>query len=112
MYRLLAIAIMTAAVTLMSGGRVLAEANNSANSIMPGCRQTASHFERGYCLGVLSGLAAVPNVFCQPDGATAGQKRSVVIAYIDARPARLHEDFRALALEALKAAWPCRPGVR
>jgi hypothetical protein len=31
----------------------------------------------------------------------------VVVAYIEARPARVHEDFRNLALEALREAWPC-----
>jgi hypothetical protein len=43
-----------------------------------------------------------------PDGVTTGQEVRVVIAYIDARPARMHEDFRSLALEALRAAWPCK----
>jgi Rap1a immunity proteins len=32
----------------------------------------------------------------------------VVLKYIDARPARLNEDFRLLAAEALVAAWPCK----
>src|SRR5258708_25965744 len=35
------------------------------------------------------------------------QKIKVVIAYIDARPAQMHEDFRGLAFEALHATWPC-----
>jgi len=30
------------------------------------------------------------------------------MAYIDSRPARLHESFYALALEALRNAWPYR----
>jgi hypothetical protein len=32
----------------------------------------------------------------------------VVVAYIDQRPARLHESFLNLALEALTDAWPCQ----
>jgi Rap1a immunity proteins len=32
---------------------------------------------------------------------------AVVIKYIEARPERMHEPFADLALEALKAAWPC-----
>jgi len=39
---------------------------------------------------------------------TRGQTVQVVMAYIDSRPARLHESFYALALEALRNAWPCR----
>src|SRR4029453_4871755 len=30
------------------------------------------------------------------------------VQYIDARPARMHEDFRILAAEAMRAAWPCK----
>ena len=32
----------------------------------------------------------------------------VVVQYIDSRPERMHEDFKKLALEAMKAAWPCK----
>jgi len=39
---------------------------------------------------------------------TVGQEVRVVVAYIDARPARMHEPFIALALESLQKAWPCK----
>ena len=39
---------------------------------------------------------------------TTNQAIAVVVKYIEARPERMHEDFRALALEALTAAWPCK----
>jgi hypothetical protein len=32
----------------------------------------------------------------------------VVIAYIEARPSRMHENFDLLALEALRTTWPCK----
>jgi hypothetical protein len=32
----------------------------------------------------------------------------VFIASVEARPQRMHEPFRQLALEALRAAWPCK----
>jgi Rap1a immunity proteins len=41
-----------------------------------------------------------------------GQRRSRGYAssssYIEARPERMHEPFRKLALEALGEAWPCK----
>ena len=43
-----------------------------------------------------------------PHEATLGQVVRVVVAYIDARPARMHAEFGALALEALRDAWPCK----
>jgi hypothetical protein len=43
-----------------------------------------------------------------PDEVTKGQLIRVVISYIDARPSRMHEPFKSLALEAILNAWPCR----
>jgi hypothetical protein len=40
--------------------------------------------------------------------ATNDQLVRVVVAYIDARPERMHESFAVVALEALQAAWPCK----
>jgi hypothetical protein len=45
---------------------------------------------------------------CPATGVTHDQVVRVVIAYIDARPARLNEDFMELATEAMVAAWPCK----
>jgi hypothetical protein len=43
-----------------------------------------------------------------PQDVTIGQAVRVVIAYIDSQPARLHERFSRLALEAIQKAWPCK----
>jgi Rap1a immunity proteins len=43
-----------------------------------------------------------------PEEATLEQIIQAVVRYIGARPNRLHEPFRLLALEALADAWPCR----
>ena len=43
-----------------------------------------------------------------PDEVMVNQAVGVVVAYIDARPARMHENFALLALEALREAWPCK----
>jgi Rap1a immunity proteins len=44
---------------------------------------------------------------CRPQGVTTGQMVRVVVAYIERRPERMHEDFRRLAIEAWHEAWPC-----
>ena len=62
---------------------------------------------QGPCIGYLEGLAYTKD-FCQPNEVTIGQVVAVVIKYIEARPERMHEHFGVLALEALKAAWPCK----
>jgi len=100
--------IILIAGLMTTGPEAIAESNpNSANSIMPGCRTADGNFQSGLCMGLISGLA-VKGGSCPPSGVTDGQKRLVIVAYIDARPARLQEDFRILALEAMKAAWPCK----
>jgi Rap1a immunity proteins len=89
---------------------------NSANYRIEGCRAAvdnrATYFS-GYCLGLVDGIVygeTGRDTFCLPSDAevTLGQMVRVIVAYIDARPARVHEDFRLLALEALVDAWPCK----
>src|SRR4051794_16854802 len=45
---------------------------------------------------------------CPPKRVTSEQVVRVVVAYIERRPQRMHENFKELALEALRDAWPCR----
>jgi hypothetical protein len=110
-----------------------ASADDSANYMLPGCRAYADRkppydrlFEQGLCAGVLRGIGfmggstmetvdgrvvRVPILeWCLdiPDAVTLRQMAKVVVAYIDARPAQMHEDFRLLALNALRTAWPCK----
>jgi hypothetical protein len=106
--------ILIVGLMMVSGG-VVAEPENidSANFIMPGCRDNqpadnSGYFKSGICYGKVSALAYMQKESCFPRGVTDGQKVRVIVAYIDARPSRLHEDFRILALEAMKAAWPCK----
>jgi hypothetical protein len=47
---------------------------------------------------------------CRPQGVIHEQAVRVVVAYIERRPQRMHEDFRRLALEAMhEASWPANP---
>jgi hypothetical protein len=99
----------------------------SANEVMKGCRafiaktnpETESgRFLRGVCVGAVHTLSGTARSLqeagvealgiCIPKGVPVNQQVRVVAAYIDARPNRLHEDFRALTLEAFKDAWPCK----
>jgi Rap1a immunity proteins len=90
---------------------------SSANFTMRGCRDflrpalptnAIEAFDAGNCAGIVEGINFVDESTCMPKGVTAEQSVRVVVAYIDARPARMHESFKSLALEALRAAWPCR----
>jgi hypothetical protein len=95
----------------MSSNIALAQDYHSANRRMPACREfiregTIATYESGICYGLVSSILYLDDETCHPK-ITIGQGVRVVVKYIDERPARHHEDFRALALEALRAAWPC-----
>jgi hypothetical protein len=64
----------------------------------------------GEMLHSVSDVFVIPRALCidAPAGVLGGQAVKVVVAYIDARPARMHERFDRLALEAFRAAWPCK----
>jgi hypothetical protein len=84
----------------------------TANAVMPGCREFLvpdsgrEAWGQSYCVGLINGLAYGDHS-CAPPGVTTAQTMRVIVQYIDSRPARMHEDFRKLAREATKAAWPC-----
>jgi hypothetical protein len=112
-------ALVLFSALMLSGGSGFAEEDmHSANFVMPGCRNLASEkrdlpdqnlaFKTGLCGGTMTTLAYMGDN-CRPEGATNRQAALVVVQYIDARPARMHENFIGLASEALKAAWPCKP---
>jgi hypothetical protein len=87
----------------------------SANYLLPRCKAFLANeyvtlsatFEQGRCTGLVEGLKYVDSRSCAPKGVTLGQTVRVVVAYIERRPQRMHENFKELALEALREAWPC-----
>jgi Rap1a immunity proteins len=99
--------------------------DTSANSVFLGCkafvedRTPNAQLNAGanFCSGVVHGLASVGKYLsppewqsCVPAASDARQLARVVISYIEARPQRMHEDFRRLTLEAFHSAWPCKSG--
>ena|SRR5215472_9280719 len=91
----------------------------SARIIMPGCEAylaqrydepTLQIFRQGVCAGQIAGVwdaAATLHAVCAPGNAILNQGVRIVVEFIDARPARMHERFTDLALEALMRTWPC-----
>jgi hypothetical protein len=109
---------LAGALTVMLNGAAVAEPDReSANYWMPYCHRAATGdfyqgdaFLNGYCAGLVNGLGVMGRSLgaCVPDGVTPRQALRVVIQYIDQRPARTNENFKLLAFEAMRAAWPCR----
>jgi hypothetical protein len=110
------------AIILISQAIVAQPERTSANYFMPGCRDVASlinfsiseqskedSYRMGVCSGIMVGLGYLGKSYgmCLPAEATSQQAAVVVVQYIDGRPERMGENFMALSVEALKAAWPC-----
>jgi len=90
-----------------------------AVSMLPACKAFIADdaprdiyplFEAGRCIGLMQGLGYALRLVgvCPPAEATFAQKARVAVTYIEARPERMHEDFRVLAVEAMQKAWPCK----
>jgi hypothetical protein len=97
--------------------------DTSANSVFLGCKAFVEervtnlqlNAQGNFCSGIVHGLAGVGEYLtppewqsCRPAGSDARQLARV--SYIEARPQRMHEDFRVLTLEAFHNAWPCKSG--
>jgi hypothetical protein len=100
------------------------DAKFSANSMLPYCRAAVNNqaptlasdaIMQGMCVGIVDALDFLMSAnraqedeyrSCPPD-VTLKETVQVVIAYIDARPERMHENFKTLAIEAIHDAWPC-----
>jgi Rap1a immunity proteins len=95
----------------------------SADFVMPGCRDVAAlinfsnseskedHPRMIFCIGIISGLSYMgqANNICLPVGATSQLIARAVVQYIDGQsPERMHENFYSLAVEAMRATWPCQ----
>lgn len=111
-------ALVVTGLVLLAMGEGRAQVNaGSANWLMPGCQAALQNpippgeiFRAGICMGNASIMLdmAVLLGFCAPSGAIVSQAIRITVQYIEARPARMHERFSHLALEALRSAWPCR----
>jgi len=98
---------------------------HSANSYMPGCRDFIADnwgrdaYQRGKCIGFIAGLIyeAAETSFCLPRGVTYEQGVHVVVAYIEARPQRMHESFgdlsnRSICCAMISSAGRDQPGAQ
>ena len=119
-------AMILAALVAPVGGAAAQPTNpndHSANAVYAGCKAFASGQKvaepqmamiGNYCAGMLHALTGITEYLtggwhsCIPNSSNAAQSARVVVKFLDEHPERMHEDFRALALEAFHQAWPCR----
>ena len=112
-WRITAIAIVTC-LQLASGTLQAAEKSYTAKDLLQDCKDSLLEgaafprpFNSGLCMGLVAGVNYVDAKSCAPENATNSQLMHVVLAYIEVRPQRMHEEFMKLVVEALRSAWPC-----
>ena len=102
-----------------------AEDAASAGYMLPHCKASLDYpsgtFIQGFCAGVVVGMAAIAQPLFAP-GQSRVDKRCLdipetisnrqlveaVVRYIEARPQRMEEQFRVLAVQGLFDTWPCK----
>jgi hypothetical protein len=119
-------------VFLTNASTVAQDAADSANAVLRSCKRYVESpplptdrdaslidvSQQHLCAGMVDALFYVSPMLppqyrlCPPGGVgvtvTKEQLVRVVVAYIERQPQRMHENFKRLALEALRDAWPCR----
>jgi hypothetical protein len=118
--------VLGIATSLVLVNSALAQNDNyTANFMLPHCRAAANNQApaltldavlQGMCVGIIDAIEYMMSEFppdekefssCPPSDVTLKQAVQVVISYIDARPERMNENFKKLAIEAIHDAWPC-----
>jgi hypothetical protein len=102
-----------------------AEDAASAGYMLPHCKASLHYppgtFIEGYCAGIVVGMVAVAQPLFAPGQSRAAERCldipgnvsnsqlvEAVVSYIEARPQRMQEQFRVLAVQALFDTWPCK----
>jgi len=117
MFRYLCGVAFVAVLTLNCGIAAAEDNIESAKNMVPGCRGWLERTKeasplglvlQGLCVGLVKGVGYKKPGICIPPNSTNREALRIVVQYIDARPTRQQESFLALALEALRAQWPCK----
>jgi len=70
----------------------------------------------GMCYGYLIAISDIVSIipeslrYCLAQGVTMDQVRQVTLKYLRDNPSKTHEPFVSLVLDALREAFPCKPG--
>jgi hypothetical protein len=96
----------------------LAQDATSAQAMLPHCmaelKADTQSPTGGRCMGIVATLSFVSRVlpdnlkFCHPNTATPEQIVQAISSFMDANPDVVGQDFRLIALAAMRNKWPCQ----
>ena len=79
-----------------------------------GLAPDAQDIAGGRCAGIMATLSFVSRVlpdnlkFCHPSATTPEQMLQVISSFVEANPDAGAQDFRLVALAAMRQKWPCQ----
>ena len=106
--------MLTAAVAQDTRTADLRSAKAMLPHCMAGLKPDAQDTAGGRCAGIMATLSFVSRVlpdnlkFCHPSAATPEQMLQVIESFIEANPDAAGQDFRLVALAAMRQKWPCQ----
>ena len=90
----------------------------STTAMLPHCAAglapDARDMAGGRCAGIMATLSFVSRVlpdnlkFCHPSATTPEQMLQVIASFVEANPDAGAQDFRLVALAAMRQKWPCQ----
>ena len=96
----------------------IAQDGKNAQSILPHCAAgldiNVQDSIGGRCAGIIATLSFVSRVlpdnlkFCHPGTATPENLLQAVAAFVESNPNSASQDFRLVALAAMRSKWPCQ----
>ena len=115
-------ALMASAVAQEPRSEPRSETRNpeirSATAMLPHCAAglvpDAQDIAGGRCAGIMATLSFVSRVlpdnlkFCHPSATTPEQMLQVIASFVEANPDAGAQDFRLVALAAMRQKWPCQ----
>ena len=103
---------------LLGSAAVAQDTTRSAKAMLPHCAAglapDAQDMAGGRCAGIMATLSFVSRVlpdnlkFCHPSGTTPEQMLQVIESFVEANPDAGGQDFRLVALAAMRQKWPCQ----
>ena len=111
---LMSISLLALAVNVSAA---LAQDAGTAQSMLPHCMAALKPDTQstigGRCMGIIATLSFVSRVlpdnlkFCHPNTATPEQVLEAISSFMAANPDAIGQDFRLIALAAMRNKWPC-----
>jgi hypothetical protein len=112
---LLSIALLALTSNVSAG---LAQDTASAQAMLPHCiaalKTDSQSPAGGRCMGIIATLSFVSRVlpdnlkFCHPTAATPDQIVQAISSFMETNPDAVGQDFRLVALAAMRDKWPCQ----